>query len=257
MPTRARTSEARRLEYLPLGSLQANVRNPRTHDEATIDASVGRFGYLEPIVRDERTGLIVSGHGRAIVLREMKARGENVPEGCRLDKDGEWLVPVVVGWGSRTDAEASAALIALNRTTELGGWVDDALLELLDDLAVVDGGLAGVGFGDEEMTALRERLDAMDQSEFLEDLAEQDSSNPFTDGGGEWSATKEVSLTFAFPSAAVRNAVTRRLSETQAARSIETQAAALCWLLDVPFTVPTPEPVETRPPAPAVAAPTP
>jgi len=120
--------EARRVEYLPLSELRENIRNPRTHDESTIDASIGRFGYLEPIVRDERTGLIVSGHGRAKVLREMRERGESVPEGVRAAADGEWMVPVVTGWGSRTDAEASAALIALNRTTELGGWVDEALL---------------------------------------------------------------------------------------------------------------------------------
>ena len=40
-------------------------------------------------------------------------------------------------WSSRSDTEAGAALIALNRTTELGGWVDeelDHLRELLDTL---------------------------------------------------------------------------------------------------------------------------
>ena len=41
----------------------------------------------------------------------------------------------MTGWSSRSDTEAGAALIALNRTTELGGWVDEELIRLLTDLA--------------------------------------------------------------------------------------------------------------------------
>ena len=41
----------------------------------------------------------------------------------------------MTGWSSRADTEAGAALIALNRTTELGGWVDEELIRLLTDLA--------------------------------------------------------------------------------------------------------------------------
>ena len=43
----------------------------------------------------------------------------------------------MTGWSSRSDTEAGAALIALNRITELGGWVDeelDHLRELLDTI---------------------------------------------------------------------------------------------------------------------------
>jgi hypothetical protein len=160
--TPAKARDARRIDYLPLAALKENPRNPRTHDVSLIGASVDRFGYLEPIVRDERTGLIVSGHGRTRVLREMRERGDTPPEGCRAAPDGgDWLVPVVVGWASRTDNEAAAALIALNRTTELGGWVDDTLLELLDELdATGDDGLAGVGFSDEDRAVLQRLRDA-------------------------------------------------------------------------------------------------
>ena len=41
----------------------------------------------------------------------------------------------MTGWSSRSDTEAGAALIALNRTTELGGWADEELIRLLTDLA--------------------------------------------------------------------------------------------------------------------------
>ena len=66
----------RTVEYRPLSSLEGDPRNPKAHDVGTITASVDRFGYLEPIVLDGRTGLIVSGHGRAATLRAMRDRGE-------------------------------------------------------------------------------------------------------------------------------------------------------------------------------------
>lgn len=147
----------RRTEYIPLDHLMADPANPKAHDTAAIDASIGRFGVIDQIVRDDRTGYIISGHGRDESLRRMRDRGDNPPEGIRLDASGHWLVPVIVGWSSRTDAEARAALIALNRTTELGGWVDDALLELLDDLD----DFTGVGFTEDDTDDLRARLEEL------------------------------------------------------------------------------------------------
>lgn len=154
---------ARRTEYLPLDALKPDPRNPKAHDVETIDGSVGRFGIIDQITRDDRTGYIISGHGRTKTLRAMRDRGESPPDGVQVTADGEWLVPVNVGWASRSDAEAGAALIALNRTTELGGWVDDALLDLLDDLSDVDDGFVGVGFGEDDLEALRESLAALEQ----------------------------------------------------------------------------------------------
>ena len=49
-------SGGRAVEYRPLSSLEGDPRNPKAHDVSTITASVGRFGYLEPIVLDGRTG---------------------------------------------------------------------------------------------------------------------------------------------------------------------------------------------------------
>lgn len=166
---------SRTTEYLDLDSLKPDPRNPKSHDLETIDSSVGRFGYIEPIVRDDRTGYIVSGHGRTKTLLAMKDRGESPPEGIDVTEDGAWLVPVTTGWKSRTDAEAAAALIALNRTTELGGWVDDALLDLLDDLEGEEGGLIGVGYQRDEIAALRERVAVLNDAQREE---EEDERTP-------------------------------------------------------------------------------
>lgn len=133
----------RSIEYVSLKKLRADPRNPKAHDQEAIGHSVGRFGYVEPVVVDERTGFIISGHGRTATLTRMRADGATPPEGVRVTAKGDWLVPVVRGWRSETDAEAGAALIAMNRTTELGGWVDEALLDLLQEIDDAD----ALGFG--------------------------------------------------------------------------------------------------------------
>lgn len=156
-------TDRRRVEYLPLRELQADPRNSKTHDLETIDRSIGRFGVVDLIVRDDRTGYIISGHGRQATLADREARGESAPEGVRVDPEsGAWLVPVVTGWASRTDAEASAALIAMNRTTELGGWVDEALLDLLNELDEIQEGFDGVGFGESDLDDLRAAIEEGD-----------------------------------------------------------------------------------------------
>lgn len=154
------TTEKRRVEYRPIGSLSEDPRNPKAHSTSDIAASIGRFGFIEPVVLDERTGHIISGHGRTKVLTAMRDEGQSPPEGVRVDDSGEWHVPVAVGWASRTDLDAAGALIALNRTTELGGWVDDELLDLLEELSEDDEqGFEGVGYGSDDLEDLRERLE--------------------------------------------------------------------------------------------------
>lgn len=169
--------DPRRVEYLPVAELSANPRNPKAHSGEVIDDSIGRFGMLDPIVRDERTGYIISGHGRRQALADREARGETPPEGVKVADDGSWLVPVVVGWASRSDTEASAALIALNRTTELGGWVDEELLGLLNDLSEAGGDEAfvGVGFTDADREALEHLSYTMEEDgpRDLDDLFEE------------------------------------------------------------------------------------
>lgn len=155
----------RTLTYLPLAALESDPKNPKAHAAQVIDDSIGRFGYIDSIVRDERTGFIISGHGRTQALRHAEARGDKPPDGIRVDEDGVWQVPVLTGWASRSDAEARAALIALNQTTVLGGWDERALLDLLTDLEGQEDGLLGVGFDDDDLADLRERLADLEEEE--------------------------------------------------------------------------------------------
>lgn len=162
----------RTIQYQPLAALVADPANPKAHDIDLISDSVNRFGYLEPIVRDERTGYIISGHGRTSALRAMEEAGAVAPDGVSVDEDGVWQVPVLVGWASRSDSDARAALIALNRTGEVGGWNDIALLDLLARLGEEDDGLLGVGYSDKDISDLTRFLEQHDADD-LDDLADQ------------------------------------------------------------------------------------
>lgn len=149
------------IEYRPVDDVQPHPDNPKAHDLDTLSASIRRFGFAEPIVIDQRTGLNLSGHGRIEALRQLRRSDEEPPDGIRIDGDGRWLVPVYAGWQSTTDNEARAALVALNRSGERGGWHENSLLDLLDRLAELDDGLDGVGWADDEIEVLRRRMEAL------------------------------------------------------------------------------------------------
>ena len=69
------------IEYMPLAELERAPRNPKAHDLTLIHSSLGRFGYIEPIVINETTGCIVAGHGRLDALERKRDAGEPPPTG--------------------------------------------------------------------------------------------------------------------------------------------------------------------------------
>lgn len=143
----------RRLEWMTLEALKPAAKNPKRHALETLGRSVNRFGYVEPVILDERTSRLVAGHGRREALMKMRATKQEPPDGVRVDEKGRWLVPVMRGWSSRSDAEAEAYLLASNRLVETGGWDDGQLAELLKSLADQDA-LDGVGFGEDDIARL-------------------------------------------------------------------------------------------------------
>lgn len=127
-------SPPRWAEYQPVHQLVPALRNAKGHDKALIQRSMAEFGYVEPVVVDERTGRLLSGHGRTETLAEAEAAGLEPPEGVTVGAAGRWEVLVVRGVRSRDDAHAHAMGIALNRAGERGGWQADTLAEMLDEL---------------------------------------------------------------------------------------------------------------------------
>lgn len=96
-----------------------------------IKKSLERFGYVASIVLNS-DGVMVAGHGRRDALLEMKADGLKAPAGIMVDGD-KWIVPVLTGV-DLTPEESRAYLIADNRATELGGWDEIALIDLLTEI---------------------------------------------------------------------------------------------------------------------------
>ena len=146
----------RRQEYMTLDEMQTAERNPKGHDGPRINGAISRFGFLEQAVLDERTGRMVSGHGRLEQLMEMRDAGQDPPEGIIVDADGQWRWPVIRGWSSRSDTEAEAVGVTLNRLTEAGGWDDlETLADILDTAYQLDPALLDVtGYSSEELDTL-------------------------------------------------------------------------------------------------------
>lgn len=129
--------QTRYLEYVDIDELQPDARNPKAHAQAALASSMKRFGYTSPIEVDERTGKIVSGHGRLERLLEDREAGREPPDGV-VEKDGRWLAPVVRGWSSKDDAEALAYIVAANTITEVGEWDFAKLADTFAELSAVD-----------------------------------------------------------------------------------------------------------------------
>jgi hypothetical protein len=128
------SEQPRWIDYWPLSEIRRAARNAKGHDASVIGGSITRFGYTSPIELDERTGLIVAGHGRLDDLEEREARGAAVPDGIEVDEHGHWRAPIVRGWSSVDDLEAEAYLIVANEATIAGGWVRPDLAAMLERL---------------------------------------------------------------------------------------------------------------------------
>lgn len=161
-----------KIDYLPLSGLKSALVNPKAHAEQALTDSLGRFGYVEPIVRDDRTGRLVAGHGRFSALQTAKAAGVDAPEGVKVEGD-EWLVPVLTGWASKNDNEASAYLVASNKLSELGGWDDRELSKLVLQVRDAERGLEGTGLTEDRIEQLTRSAAALDEAEAK--LAAQES----------------------------------------------------------------------------------
>jgi len=152
-----------KIEYISLEDLQKWPRNPKDHDLGAIHQSMSRFGFVNPFIIDERTGKLVVGHGRLDILQQMKAGGQEPPERITI-KDNLWLVPVVRGISFDSDLETEGYLIADNRLTELGGWREDKLSEVLSDLATQGKEmLNGIGFDDDDIDSLINKLNPLNR----------------------------------------------------------------------------------------------
>lgn len=127
--------------YVAVQALLPYERNSRTHSPAQVDqiaASIGEFGFTNPILIDENH-TVVAGHGRLMAAK----------------KRGMQTVPCIVLAGL-SDAQKRAYTITDNRLAEAGSsWDEDMLLMELGDLSLEDGfDLTMTGFTEKDLERL-------------------------------------------------------------------------------------------------------
>lgn len=143
-----------------LDEVKSAKRNPKEHDIDAIMASYKRFSAQDSPVLDERTKRLLSGHGRIEALIAIRDAGERAPGGIVV-KDGVWMVPIQRGGRTKNNKEARDYLITANRLTEVGGWDDEVLAEMLHEME----DFTGTGWDPED-------------EEFIELLTEQGHFDP-------------------------------------------------------------------------------
>jgi hypothetical protein len=142
-------SEAHVIEYIPLGSLKPDPRNPRTHSKKQVQQiaeSIESSGYFNPILV-EKDSVIICGHGR---YRAAKLQGlETVP---------------VIRLSGLSAAAKRALRIADNKIAMNAGWDVDLLRVELEEIQAEGLNLELTGFAIGEIdTILAERPDPDDE----------------------------------------------------------------------------------------------
>ncbi|MEI8166050.1 MAG: DNA adenine methylase [Chloroflexales bacterium] len=136
------------LRYVPLGTLLRWDRNHKRHDLGALAASIARHGFRDPPAYDAALnggeGGVVEGNGRGEVLTLMQAQGQPVPRGI-IAEGADWLVPVLFGLDSASQAAAESYAVDHNNLTMSGAdftdldmaklWEPEGYAALLADLA--------------------------------------------------------------------------------------------------------------------------
>lgn len=135
---------------ISIDKIHAAAYNPRKDlqpgdvEYDNLEHSIERFGYVDPIIWNKRTGNIVGGHQRYKILA---SRGDTEIEVSVVDLSEE---------------EEKAFNVALNKIN--GQWDDEKLSELLREISNSDIDVLITGFDDIE-------LDAMLNSNIGDDLS--------------------------------------------------------------------------------------
>lgn len=133
----AADGEKMQVEIRPVKDIRVAKYNPRKISQQQMDslkASIERFGFVDPVIVNDRTGVLVGGHQRIKAAKEL----------------GLKQVPVVAV--NLDEAEEKALNVALNKIS--GEWDLDLLKGVLDDVQAGGLDLSLTGFTDDEWLAI-------------------------------------------------------------------------------------------------------
>lgn len=149
------------------GRLNPAAYNPRRdlkpgdRDYEKLRRSIEEFGFVEPVVWNERTGFVVGGHQRLKVLLDM---GVTEIDCVVVDMDSD---------------REKALNVALNRIQ--GDWDEGKLAEVLADIDASAFDVSFTGFDAEEMDALMNKFYSADAEE---DHFDRDNAAAEIEGSG-------------------------------------------------------------------------
>lgn len=146
-------------------------RNPRTHDEAQIAqiaASIKEYGFTNPVLIDERGG-IIAGHGRVLAAAQL----------------GLEIVPTIT-LAYLTDEQRKAYVIADNKIALNAGWDMEMLAKEIEELSNENYDVDVMGFSAQEMDEMMASL--APESEIPESANDipDEPETPITQIGDIW-----------------------------------------------------------------------
>lgn len=152
-----------------VANLVPYARNSRTHSAeqvAQIAASIREFGFTNPVLIDERNG-IIAGHGR--VLAAQKLGLDEVP---------------AIQLSGLTDYQKKAYVIADNKLALNAGWDDEMLRVEFMELQEMGFDLELTGFSLDEIAGLQ--IDEIEEGLTDEDAVPDAPETPVTVLGDVW-----------------------------------------------------------------------
>lgn len=176
-----KSAQLKAADYNPRRDLQ-----PEDAEYQKLRRSIETFGYIEPIIWNERTGRVVGGHQRLKVL---------------LEQGAEDIEAVVVDLEEKDEKILN---VLLNKVK--GRWDIGKLAELLQQLDET-GDMEITGFEDWELQSL------LMQYDHIKDLMEEDFSD-YSDGKEKDTFT----MTFSLPEGA-RETVEKYIENTENAKA--------------------------------------
>ena len=154
------------IQNMKVSDLKYAPYNPRKIDEkelAKLKRSISEFGYVEPIVWNQRTGFVVGGNQRLKALRELGIEEVDV---VVVDLD---------------DAKEKALNVALNKIS--GEWDFPKLKDLLTDIDTGDFDIELTGFDLDEIGELIAFDKEPEEDGFDVDAALENTEEPVTKRG--------------------------------------------------------------------------
>lgn len=130
------TLPTKRFEVVPIDSVRPHPQNPRRGNVDAIAQLIRANGFRGALVVQRSTGYILAGNHRWLAAK----------------KAGLKEIPVV--WEDCDDETALRHLLADNRSSDLAEWHQQALAELLEQIAADQGSLDGTGFSAEDLDEL-------------------------------------------------------------------------------------------------------